>query len=316
MTRKMNAIQYINEGNKESLNKPANTDQIYYSELNEWFTLNAFRSLSVKVVLEGAIYYKADNREYKLQKDQFLLAPKQPNVKAYFNSAKVTKSICIDICEESLDEAFTVLLNEQKNELTDYGADYLKQPYFSESIYGLQQNELGAKLDLLTKRLQLIAISKDVLSINRELFLEMVELIVLTEFKNYKLLNNLHVCKTSTKKEILKRIVSGQEFIDQWFLTNPDIKTVARESNMSEFHFFRCFKQVFGVSPYQYMLNKRLEYASLLLSENDLLISEIARKCGFPDLFTFSKAFKKKFGVSPSKNFPKRISRKPSRLIF
>ncbi len=87
------------------------------------------------------------------------------------------------------------------------------------------------------------------------------------------------------------------------FLQNPDIMSVARQSNMSVFHFYRCFKQVHGVSPYQYMLGKRLEYARELLTERNRLITDIASQCSFPDVFTFSKAFKKKYGCSPSKLF-------------
>jgi AraC family transcriptional regulator len=121
--------------------------------------------------------------------------------------------------------------------------------------------------------------------------------------QNHELLNQLTALKTSTRKEIVNRINSGKEFIDMSFLQNPDILSVAKQSNMSVFHFYRCFKQVHGISPYQYMLGKRLAYARELLMERSLLISGIAIKCGFPDVFTFSKAFKRKYGVSPSKFF-------------
>jgi len=85
------------------------------------------------------------------------------------------------------------------------------------------------------------------------------------------------------------------------FLENPVIRTIAIESNMSEFHFFRCFKNVLGITPYQYLLEKRLQHSYSLLKQKELLISTIAKECGFPDVFTFSKAFKRKYGLSPSK---------------
>ncbi|HEV7782450.1 MAG TPA: AraC family transcriptional regulator [Chitinophagaceae bacterium] len=115
-------------------------------------------------------------------------------------------------------------------------------------------------------------------------------------------MNKLSALKTSTRSEIVNRINSGKEFIDMSFLQNPDVMSIARQSNMSVFHFHRCFKQVHGISPYQYMLGKRLEYARELLNERTWLISDIAGKCGFPDVFTFSKAYKRKYGCSPSKS--------------
>jgi AraC family transcriptional regulator len=111
----------------------------------------------------------------------------------------------------------------------------------------------------------------------------------------------LQVAKNSTREEITRRISVGKEYIDMFFLECPEIRKVATESNMSEFHFYRCFKQVLGVSPYQYILGKRLEYAKILLNEGSLLVSDIARACSFQDSFTFSKAFKRKYGFSPSK---------------
>lgn len=294
----MREVQYITESNKEKLNKPSNTNQIYYSELNDWFTTNAFRSFGIKYVLQGSIYYKVDKKEYKITKDNFLIATKQPHVTARFHSKEIVRSMCIDICEETILDAIATLANEGKGEITEYESGYLQHPNFSETIYSLNENAFGGQLAKLASRLNY---SDEPVKIESDWFLEMVESIVATEVKNQKFLENLQVLKTSTKKEILKRTFAGKDFMDQLYLQNPDVKSVARESNMSEFHFYRCFKQVFSVSPYQYMLSKRLEHAKFLLNDKDLLITEIASVCKFRDVFAFSKAFKKKYGFSPSK---------------
>ena len=294
----MRTVQCINEFNKEKLNKPANSDQVYYSELNDWFTTNAFRSFGIKYVLQGSIYYKVNKKEYKVTKDNFLIATKQPHVTACFTSKDIVKSMCIDICEETIEDALTTLANEQKGEITDYDSGYLQHPNFSETIYSLKENPFGGQL---TKLAALLNHSGEPVNIERDWFLEMVESIVTAEVKSQKFLENLHALKTSTKKEILKRIFAGRDFMDLLYLQNPDVKSVARKSNMSEFHFYRCFKQVFRVSPYQYMLSKRLEHAKQLLNDKELLVTEIASICKFRDVFTFSKAFKKKYGLSPSK---------------
>ncbi len=291
-------MQHINEFNKEKLNKPANSDQVYYSELNDWFTTNAFRSFGIKYVLQGSIHYKVNKKEYKVTAGNFLIATKQPHVTARFHSKDIVKSMCIDICEETIGDAVTTLANERNGEITDYHSDYLRHPNFSESIYSLTENSFG---DQLTRLATLVNYSVEPATIERDWFLDMVESIVMTEAKGRKFLDNLNAIKTATKKEILKRIFAGREFMDILFLQNPDVKSVARESNMSEFHFYRCFKQVFGISPYQYMLAKRLEHAKQLLNKKELLVTEIALACKFRDVFSFSKAFKKKYGFSPSK---------------
>jgi AraC-like DNA-binding protein len=92
----------------------------------------------------------------------------------------------------------------------------------------------------------------------------------------------------------------GKQFMDDNFLTINDITEVAVASNLSEFHFFRSYKQAFGITTYQYILNKKLELARRMLQDKDVSITAIASICNFPDLFTFSKAFKRRFGIAPS----------------
>jgi AraC family transcriptional regulator len=92
----------------------------------------------------------------------------------------------------------------------------------------------------------------------------------------------------------------GKQFMDDNFLDIQDVSEVAVASNLSEFHFFRSFKQAFGITTYQYILNKKLELARTLLQDKNVSVTAIASTCNFPDLFTFSKAFKRHFGISPS----------------
>ena len=69
----------------------------------------------------------------------------------------------------------------------------------------------------------------------------------------------------------------------------------------------RMFKNETGMTPLQYLTNKRLENAAGVLGmmANSTNISQISHKCGFNDPLYFSKLFKKKYGVSPRNYVPK-----------
>jgi len=136
--------------------------------------------------------------------------------------------------------------------------------------------------------------------INREWFLDLSEKIIYHSYGNYLALNGIQSVKLETRKELLRRVHTGKQFMDDNFLTINDVSEVALASNLSEFHFFRSFKQAFGITTYQYILNKKLELARTMLQNKYDSITTIASICNFPDLFTFSKAFKRRFGVSPS----------------
>jgi len=75
----------------------------------------------------------------------------------------------------------------------------------------------------------------------------------------------------------------------------------ARMCNMSKFHFLRVFKEITGASPLEYRNMIRFNHAKEQLKDTDIPISEIAGNAGFASSSYFCDAFKKKFGVSPSR---------------
>lgn len=75
---------------------------------------------------------------------------------------------------------------------------------------------------------------------------------------------------------------------------------LSKISGISKYYLISLFKQTFGMSPIQYHLFQRIEKAKEWIQFTNNPISEIAENTGFPDIHSFSKAFKKIDGVSPS----------------
>jgi AraC-like DNA-binding protein len=63
----------------------------------------------------------------------------------------------------------------------------------------------------------------------------------------------------------------------------------------------RVFRQVMNTSVHQYILHIRLEQAMSMIKSGGQSLTSIAQFSGFPDLPSFSKAFRKKFGCPPGK---------------
>jgi AraC-like DNA-binding protein len=99
-------------------------------------------------------------------------------------------------------------------------------------------------------------------SINDEWFFNLAEKNILSEIGLCKALNGISSIKFSTRKETLRRLYEGKKFIDENFLKNPVIPDIANFCGISEFHFYRSFRQAFKSTPYQYMMKKRLEHSS------------------------------------------------------
>ena len=77
------------------------------------------------------------------------------------------------------------------------------------------------------------------------------------------------------------------------------LHALAEVANLSMFHFARLFKQTTGVSPYQHVLNWKLQRARQLLRVGSTPVADISDALGFASPANFSAAFKRVTGQSP-----------------
>lgn len=97
----------------------------------------------------------------------------------------------------------------------------------------------------------------------------------------------------------LESLLQVRTFMDEDPLKAISLDALAQQSGMSLSKFKRYFKQVFGVTPYQYHLQNKLAVAFNRLGQN-YSVSEVAFLLGYNNLSHFSKAFKKQYGFLPS----------------
>ena len=92
----------------------------------------------------------------------------------------------------------------------------------------------------------------------------------------------------------------AREFLETKTISRFRIEELCRHVQRSESQIIRIFKKAYGVTPYAYLLEKKLELAGQLLRDTNLSVREIAEKLSFADEYYFSNVFKKKMGVTPS----------------
>lgn len=90
------------------------------------------------------------------------------------------------------------------------------------------------------------------------------------------------------------------EYIKNNYWRRITIPEIADYVNINRTYLCKIFKNYMGISPSQYILNLKMEYAKEFLKNPKLRVSDVARSVGYEDLFTFSKAYKRVMGVSPS----------------
>jgi transcriptional regulator GlxA family with amidase domain len=95
---------------------------------------------------------------------------------------------------------------------------------------------------------------------------------------------------------VLRRV---REHIDANIEQRISVEALANLANLSVWYFVRAFKQSVGVTPHNYLIRRRVERTSELLSETELSLSEIALAAGFADQSHCATRFRQHVGMSP-----------------
>lgn len=89
------------------------------------------------------------------------------------------------------------------------------------------------------------------------------------------------------------------EYIHTEYAAAITLDDLARHVNMSKGYFCRRFSDIMHMTPFEYLLNVRIENSCRMLSEGTLSIGEISQECGFNSFSYFSKMFKRIVGCTP-----------------
>ena len=106
--------------------------------------------------------------------------------------------------------------------------------------------------------------------------------------------------KNITYNDYVQRINKVVAYINNHLDETLDLKTLANEAALSDFHFHRIFKALKGEAIGGYITRLRLEATARLLRYTALTIEEIAFNIGYETPASLSKAFKKQYGISPT----------------
>ncbi|TNE60528.1 MAG: AraC family transcriptional regulator [Bacteroidetes bacterium] len=90
-----------------------------------------------------------------------------------------------------------------------------------------------------------------------------------------------------------------EQVMEENFAYNLKLEELAALCNMSLSSFKRTFNSVYKTSPGKWLTEKRLDFAQYLLQTTDKNVSEVSFDCGFEDVSSFIRAFKRKFDKTP-----------------
>ncbi len=156
--------------------------------------------------------------------------------------------------------------------------------------YGLRDVSHFRGLNLRDELLRIIALAKET---QEDPTAEMIGILnaIFLKMRN-------HIRGESGYSEVEKRM---KDFLNTQVTQKFDLSLLCSYINRSESQTIRIFKQAYGVTPYHYVLQKKIGLAEKLLADTNLTTKQISEKLCFSDEYYFSNLFKRKIGVPPMK---------------
>ena len=116
------------------------------------------------------------------------------------------------------------------------------------------------------------------------------------------ILNNRcrNLSKPIKSKRTLDKTRLVLKYIENNYMQHISVAEIANIAGFSESHFMRYFKETMGTSFVDYLKDYRLTMAARLLVTSESAILNIASEVGFDNLSYFNRAFKKRYGMTPS----------------
>ncbi|MEZ4883723.1 MAG: AraC family transcriptional regulator [Chitinophagales bacterium] len=284
-----------------------NTNRLAYSSFKKIEDQGTVGGIAIKYVIQGLEEYAVGYDSHEVGDNQFLLLNQGTPFHVSIDTKDYTNGICVNLSTCMVKD---VLRNfEAKEEtLLDFPLDFDEMkgsiPIIDKIYPANESSILGNQLKKLAHQIEsqkITDLSEHHLLTTQDVYYDLTLALLQLQGKAFDQMNKLSSVKRSTRKELYKRLSVAKEFIDENLDKGIDIQDISKVATISPFHFHRTFKAVYGLSPHQYRIQKRLGKAAELLMDIEHSVTEIAFLTGFADIHSFSRSFKKEFGIPPSK---------------
>lgn len=266
--------------------KKINASLLYVSKAkyeDDWHStkhLHPFTELFY--VIEGEGLFKINNDQYKVKNDDLVIVNSNIHHTESSHKSKPLEYFVLGIdgiaLNSSRDE--NLVINDKENEkelfsINNYANNHQQILFYLKEIY----------LEAKSAKKNHQAICQNLL-----------EVLILNLNRN--LADDFNLKEENTK--VSKDSAYIKKYIDTHYANDLNLDQLAAESYMNKYYLVHNFKNNFGQSPIDYLIEKRISVAKTLLETTKNPIGEISQIVGFNSQSYFSQIFKKKSSLTPS----------------
>lgn len=259
-------------------------------------------ALSIKTFRNGQAFYQTGHGHYAVEEGAYLLLNKGQEYSITIESETPVESFCLFFPEKLVEEVYHSLVTSSDQLLLDpcvpafLNVDFIEKTYNNDPILNPILINMRAEHaqnqnddDWLDE--QVHQVMQSLLQVHRNVYHE---------------ISKLPSLRASTREELYRRIHIGHDYISAYYNHPLTLAEMAKAASLSPTHFLRNYKKIVGVSPHQFLKEKRLQEAKKLLLRSDRSVTEVCLEVGFQSLSSFSGLFARRFGLSPNQLRKKR----------
>jgi len=249
-----------------------------------YYTGRVEAPFSVKGVKAGGGIWKTDGREFTVGPDAFMLVNEGQSYELTIESAAFVHTRCLFFDPKLIAEV-TGSFAAAARRLLDAPAP--KQREFSNALRprdGVIQGLLETSRPL-----------------TEDDFVHAAEFLVAGEQERAFAADRLALASGPARADVFLRLERSADLMIEDAGQKLSLDRIARESDLSPYHFHRLFRAAYKVTPLEFLTEQRLRRARRLLVTTDLDLDSICFAVGFESASSFSRLFKRRFGQSPGR---------------
>lgn len=258
--------------------------------------------LSVKTFSHGRALYNSGPGLYGVDENSYLILNDGQPYSITIDSERPVESFCVFFKSGFAEQVYHGLCSTQPELLDDPEPPDRTRVGFFDKVYPHD--------DILTPALLSLKSSADDVKENagrlEEQFHRLMGLLLRVRLGVLREASALSAVRASTREELYRRLCRARDYMAACFDRPLTLKEVAGVACLSPNHLLRSFKQTFRLTPHQFLTATRLEYARKMLADQNLSVTDICFSVGFESLSSFSRAFSRHTGFSPSEYRRKR----------
>ncbi|EAY25950.1 transcriptional regulator, AraC family protein [Microscilla marina ATCC 23134] len=266
-------------------------------------------ALSIFMNISGESHCTVDNRQVTIPEAFFFVTNQQQHYTLAIETSRPVETFNIHFADRLVEQVYESLLlpsdyllqnsgHINGPQLLFYNQLHRKDAYLMGLIQAIRQaphyqvNTLSLGQQFASKTTQ------EHLWLEEKLYEILVYLLQLHR-NILKKVEQLPPIKQTTRVELYKRLGFALDYLHSFAHCTIQLDDLAQTACLSKYHFLRLFKQVFGLTPYQYLAKIRLENAQSLLKTTQMTVHEIAYTIGYENATSFCRVFRQRFKVSP-----------------